>query len=138
MTTNTTTQNVVKVDFIGAEYVGNGLGGFDKKGYKGYNGSKATGKKGNGGDGGDGGDGGAGPGGNKGAGDGKGSLGVAGASGGGKNGGNGEGNEEGPKPGSKLTDEQIRKIMMEDPEAAKFLDGILPGQEQKFESVVVS
>lgn len=27
---------------------------------------------------------------------------------------------------------------MEDPEAAKFLDGILPGQETKFESVVVS
>ena len=42
--TNTTT-NIVHVDFIGAEYVGNGLGGFDKKMPKGYNGGKATGKK---------------------------------------------------------------------------------------------
>lgn len=58
---NTTTE-IVHVDFIGAEYMGNGLGGFDKKMPKGYNGGKATGKKG--GNGGDGGDGNGGPPGN--------------------------------------------------------------------------
>ena len=52
-----TETNVVHVDFIGAEYVGNGLGGFAKKHAKGYNGGKATGKKKGDGDGGDGGDG---------------------------------------------------------------------------------
>ena len=37
-----------------------------------------------------------------------------------------------------MTDEQIRKIMQDDPEAAKFLGGILPDQERHFESVVVN
>lgn len=41
------------------------------------------------------------------------------------------------KSGTKLTDEQIRKMMLEDPEASKFLDGILPG-EQQFSTVVVN
>ena len=109
----TNVQNVVQVDFIDAEYMGNGLSGFNKKMPKGYNGGKATGKKGAGGNGGDG----------AGGGDG-------GPSGNGKNGGKGDGSgvPDGPKPGSHLTDEQIRKIMEEDPEAAKFLDGILPDQ----------
>jgi hypothetical protein len=43
--TVTTTKNIVHVDFIGAEYMGNGLKGFDKRMAAGYNGSKANIKK---------------------------------------------------------------------------------------------
>ena len=119
------TKNIVHVDFIGAEYMGNGLKGFDKRMPVGYNGSKANIKKKEGLNGGDG------------ANDGGGNVNILNADNDGKKtnpkGKKGEqkGND-GSAPtgilnvGSHLTDEQIRKIMQEDPEAAKFLDGLLP------------
>ena len=118
------TTNVVQVDYIDAEYQNEDDQGFAKR-KRGYNGSKATGKKHGDGDN---------NGGNwDGNGDGNGNSGGKGSGIKGGNGGDGKGGPDGVgdglKPGSHLTDEQIRKIMEDDPDAGKFLDGMLPDQE---------
>ena len=117
----TSTKNIVHVDFIGAEYMGNGLKGFDKRMPVGYNGSQANIKKKGGENGGDG------------ANDGGGNVNILSADNDGKKtnpkgkkGNDGSASTGILNVGSHLTDEQIRKIMLEDPEAAKFLDGLLP------------
>lgn len=154
----TNIKNVVQVDYIEADYEEKDAYGFKKRMPAGYNGSKANPKKkngggngngnGNGNDGGDGqsGNGNGNPnglaggivGGGNGSGvGGKGGKGGAGK-GGGPQGGDGQNLPGGVKPGGQLTDDQIRQIMLEDPEASKFLDGLMPGDDQRFESVVIA
>ena len=146
-TTNvvTTNTNVVQVDYIGAEYQHGKDKGFAKRMPKGYNGSKANPKKkgGKGGSGLDGGGDGT---------DGRGGSGIGRQGDGNGNGKDGDGDGDDAdkrdprlKPGNKLTDEQIKQIMQDDPEAAKFLEGIIPEDgdgdnngQPKFQSVVVN
>ena len=112
-----TNTNVVQVDYIDAEYDGKDRNGFAKRAAGGYNGGKATKKKG------DGDDGSSKNGGNNG--------GDGGASG--KGAGDGTSNDPRLQPGNQLSNEQIRQMMLEDPDAAEFLEGIMPGDgEQQF------